>query len=489
MIIDLIGGSYQHKYKNFNSQRTINFYPVPSTAEEKNKTMVALFPTPGLDLYSSIPGRYNRGIWVTQVHGLSNRCFTVVDDKLYELTNNGSVVILRGSLTNIGTGSTKVWMVANANNQLGIFHYNASYVLDLSTNILTQITSVQFPNHVTSVAFTDGYTFITADDAVYFCTSNDMLNNWSSLNVYSPTSRPAPTIAVTTFKEQTFNFTSETIETYYNDGSTPWIRLPRSTVFVGLVAPETLSTWNDGFMFLGREKDGEAQIYYYDGQSCVPVSPFSITWNINKSNSLRDSYSFMQHTKDGHVLYYLTVPDLNTTFVYDVQTKIWHERQSTQPMQDSNGDFVYSKFRGRHSCNFNGVNLFADVYSGNVFKENYSSFTENNNVIIRSRISKTFGQEKAQIDVSSVEFDFNSGQAVLSGQGSVPRLMFKYSKDNGLSFSSERLIVLGQTGKFLERARIRKLGTARQWTIAIAISDPIDFMVQEAVAHGSIGQD
>jgi hypothetical protein len=487
MIIDLNGGSYEHKYKNFNSQRTINFYPVLSTAEENTKSPTALFPTAGLTLFSTIAGRYNRGLWVVRNHDFANRSFTVVDNTLYEISANGGLVTNRGTMANLALGASKVWMVTNANNQLGIFSYNASYVLDLETNTLTQITTNQFPNHVTSVAFADGYTFITADGAVYYCTTNDMLNNWNALNVYSPTSRPAPTIAVTAFKEQTFNFTSESIETYYNDGTTPWTRLPRSTIFVGLEAAETLATWNDGFIFLGREKDGEAQVYYYDGTTCSAVSPFSITWHLNKSVSLQDCYSYMQHTKDGHVLYFLSVPDLNTTFVYDLQTKQWHERQSTQPFQDSNGDFVYGMFRGRHSCNFNGINLFADLYSGNIYKEDYTNFTEDNNTIIRTRISKTFGQEKNYISVTSVEFDMNSGSGTLSNQGSTPRMMFRYSKDNGISFSNPKLIDIGLTGQYTKRPRIRKLGSARQWTVEISISDPVDIMIQQAIAHGIVG--
>lgn len=486
MRIDLIGGSYEQKYKSFNSQRTINMYPVPSIPEEKNKTQIALFPTAGSIKFATISGRYNRGIFTVRNHDYANRCFSIVDDGLYEIANDGTVTS-RGTLTDIGTGSTKVWMVANANNQLGIFHYNASYVFNLASNTLTKITSAQFPGLVTSAAFTDGYTFVTSVGAVYFCTTNDMLNNWSSLNVYSPTSTPAPTIAVTTFKEQTVNFTSIDITTYYNDGATPWTRLPRSTILVGLVNPESLATWNDGMMFLGKNSSGETAVYFYDSQTCAPISPFSINWQLNNVNNLYDAYSYIEHTKDGHLWYYLTIPETKTTYIYDVTTKMWHERQSTQPALDSNGDFVYRQFRGRHYTNFNGKNLFSDLYSGNIYKEDYNTFTEDSNVIIRTRISSTIEQEKNNISVTEVEFDMNSGSGALSGQGSDPLLMFQYSKDNGYTFSPIRTIPIGPLGYRTERPRIRKLGTARQWTVKFSISDPVDFMINGALAHGIIG--
>ena len=64
MQIDLIGGTYEHKYRSWNSQRTINWMPqiTDQKSAEKNKTQIALIPRPGLTQFSNISGDAVRGL-------------------------------------------------------------------------------------------------------------------------------------------------------------------------------------------------------------------------------------------------------------------------------------------------------------------------------------------------------------------------------------------------------------------------------------------
>ena len=133
------------------------------------------------------------------------------------------------------------------------------------------------------------------------------------------------------------------------------------------------------------------------------------------------------------------------------------------------------------------MNLFFDKYSGQVFKEDYTNSTENGTLIRRRRTSQTYSQEYQNISVTSLELDCNTGYGVTTGQGSNPVLMLEISRDGGYTYGQPRLIFLGAIGIHKFRARLHKLGIARNWVFRLTLTDPIDLMIQNCIAHGSVG--
>src|ERR1044071_6630041 len=126
MKIDLLGGSYEAKYKELNSQKTINWYPVLSTTDEKDKSTTQLYPTPGLTTWVTLPGRYIRALYSPRTPD-QNTCFAIIDTTLYEIFLNQSYVN-RGSVANCAQGTTRIYMEANSADQLFICNYNAAYI-------------------------------------------------------------------------------------------------------------------------------------------------------------------------------------------------------------------------------------------------------------------------------------------------------------------------------------------------------------------------
>lgn len=512
MKIDLLGGSYKQKYPELNSQRTINRYVVPGLKNEKDKSQSASFPTPGLTTFVHLPGRYVRCLWTAVSHDV-HRCFAIVDTTLYEVLPNKSFVSY-GKLTNLAFGTTKVYLAMNDNDQMFLGHPSAAYVFNLATNVLTQVTDVLFPGDCEYVTSTDGYIILTSAGSVFGSQLNDALNFTLGFT-YAPTWKAAKTTAVESLREEIYNFTKQTIEIYLNDGVSPYSRLPRSTIYVGLLAKDSLVVWNDGFLFLGTDAEGESAIYYFDGwYTAQPVSTFSITWALNRftTDQLTNAYGYLQRTKDGHVWYYLTVPVLKTTFVYDFTTKEFQERQSKQPFNDVNGDNVYREFRGKHFTNFKGLNLFADLYSGKIFFEDWTNQTEDFETIKRVRTSQTFSQDYQQIAVSRLEIDCNTGYGNNAtnltwdtttttfdvwtnlwnlpfqdvNYKTSPLLTLEYSKDGGYNWFQPRSVRLGVQGDHLFRAKINNLGSARNWIFRLTDTDPTDLMFQNAVARGDV---
>ncbi len=362
-----------------------------------------------------------------------------------------------------------------------------AYNYDLATNTLTLISDIDYPG-MDTCDYMDGYLLLSRNGRAYFNSVLNDFTSWVGTDVFTPSFKADSEIAVAVLKEEVYNFGSQSIEVYLNDGTSPFSRRSGSTMLIGLAAVNSLVTFNDGFLFLGKNDRGQFAVYTVQPNYTIEqISNFAVNWSLNNTTgSVKDAYAFIQYTKDGHIWYHITLPSLKTTYVYDVMTKEWFERQSLQPFQDSDGSDVYREFRCKYYVNFNGKNLFFDMYSGKIFLESYSVATEDGLTIKRQRVSQVFSQEEAYTGASTLQIDCNVGEAATNtGQGVDPVLMLEISRDGGRTFGAARNINLGALGKYVSRAKINKLGTARNWVLRLTLTDPIDLMIQSAIVSGS----
>ena len=483
MQIDLIGGTYEHRFKSWNAQRTINWYPkiTDQKSQEKNKTQIALFPRPGLSQFANVGGECIRGLF-TAVTRTQERLFAVSGTTLYEIYYDGSYVS-RGSLTGMATGSKlKVYAAINGNSEMMIQDSLAAYIFDLNTNTLTRITDIDYPGG-TTLDYADGYFIIS--DGESRVTFSDLNNgtSWTGSSFFTPTFKPDGVKAIVAFREEVYCFGDDTIEIYINDGDTPFIRQARTSLYFGLTARHSIAIHHSGMFFLGRSRTGGSEVYQIGADySLNPLSSPGISDLLN-AHTNEDAEGFVHSTKDGHIFYYLHLPALNTTLVYDVTTGLWHERNSLLPYPDVDGTKRNDMFRGRNYVSFKGLNLFGDWHSGKIFIEDASVSTDDGNIRILKRISPVFHKELKNISVNSLEFDINTG----TGNTTSPVMMLSYSRDGGNTFDSEELLGMGETGLYDYRVRTSNLGTARNWVIEFSISDAIDVIMMQAEMHGSIG--
>jgi hypothetical protein len=486
MIIDLIGGTYEQRFKDWSAQRTINWYPKIADQKEKDKTQIALVPRPGLTQFANVSGNSVRGLFTARTL-TQERLFAVVDTNLWEILYDGSTV-LRGALTGMSTGSkSKVYMALNGNSQLMVQDPLAAYVFDLTDNTLAKNTDIDYPGG-TTLDYADGY-FVISDleGRVTFSELNDGLD-WPGSNFFTPTFKPDKVKAVVTSREEVICFGDETIEVYINDGDTPFIRQSRTSMYYGLTARDSIAVHQSGVFFLGKSKTGGSEVYLLGNDySLNPVSTPAISQMLNRSSN-EDAEGFVMCSTDGHIFYHLHIPALNTTLVFDIVTGMWHERQSVRPFANANGEKIQDVFRGRNFVAFKGMNLYGDWWSGKIFKEDLSVTTDDGNIRVLERISSVFHSELKYVSVYSLEFDLNSGFGRTTGQGSKPIMMLKYSIDGGNTFEPEEFVELGNLGMYDQRVQSNNLGTARDWVISFKVTDPIDVMVMQAVARGSVGR-
>lgn len=486
MIIDLIGGTYEQKFKDWNCQRTINWYPVVSKDEEKNKTKIALFPRPGLTTFASASGNCVRGLFTARTL-TSERCFAVIDTSLYEIHYDGSATFI-SSLDGLISGTkTKVYMEINNNNEMMIQDPAAGYIFDLNNDTLARITDEDYPGGKT-LAYSDGY-FIISDNngRVSFCELGSGLD-WDGFNFFTPSFKPDAVRAVVTFREEIYCFGDSTIEVYINDGETPFIRQSRTSIYYGLTAPHSVAAWHGGVFFLGKSVNGGNDVYMMGTNYALnPISSTpSISAKINEYTN-EDAEGFVECTRDGHIFYHLHLPSAGTTLVYDMTTNMWHERQSQRPFADADGTNPQDVYRGKCFTQFKGMNLLGDWYSGKIFKEDDNAVTDDGYIRKLRRIGPVLHNELKYISVYSLELDMNSGFGTTIGQGSDPTMMFRCSLDGGNTFEPEQMHKLGKIGNYDYKVEIRKLGTSRNWVVDFSISDPVNIIIMQAVMNGSVG--
>jgi hypothetical protein len=511
MQFDIVGGSYQNKYISMNAQRTINFYIHKQLMEgETDKFQHSLQPTPGLLNLVDTTRTYLRGIFVARTL-TKERCFVAADNYLYELLSNDTVTSL-GQMSNMTSDSSTVYFACNSENQVMISNTSASYIFDMDTDTLTQITDTDFPANPTSLAYLQGYFIVAAGGRVYY---SDLLNglSWNASSFFTPSAYADKTIAAVVWRDDIHCFGTESIEIYINDGSSPFSKQDRSTINVGLVSVDSLKVFHDGIIFLGRMNKGETKVYFYNGQTCTPLSPFSVDWGMNESaavtssdtpvlwNNLNtyfwnnwtvaynngiisfdDTYAELQYSKDGHIFYYLTVPYTSTTYVFDILTQEWTERQSLNP--NNNEQDV---FRGKHMTNFLNRNIFTDIYTGKLMRESFSIATELDSQITRTRISAINSKDKKYISIYDFELDMTLGVGLIATPATAANVKFYYSRNGGNTYSAVSNLSTGTSGQFTARPRLTKLGTARDWVFKLVVTDAANLAINSSFITGMVG--
>jgi hypothetical protein len=506
MQFDIVGGSYENKYISVNAQKTINWYihkQILKGAEEKYGS--SLQPFPGLVEFCDTSISNLRKHFVARTVNYT-RYFIVADNVLYEADVDGNLTN-RGTMTDMSTDANPVYMAVNGNEQLLIVEASASYWLDLATNVLTKVTDADFPSNPTYMSYGQGYFFVTAGGRVYYSDLNSAAN-WTGSSVFTPTAQADKTLAAVFWRDDVHCFSNETIEIYINDGSTPFVKQDRSTINVGIFSVDTISVFHEGIIFVGQSRNGQKKVYYYNGQTVAPISDSNIDWAINNPTALsgtmsvaweelndltwdqwydqwgiteNDAYSEIQYSKDGHIFYYLTIQPLNTTYVFDMTSQEWVERQSL--LTDTS---LQKQFRGKSLVNFNGMNLWTDTQSGKILKEDFETLTEDGNAITRTRISKFFSNEKKNISVYSFELDCTTGVGLSSTPATAANLSFYYSRNGGNSYSNAITLSTGASGSYIQRPRTHKLGTARDWVFKLVQTDTADLAINSAIVNGIV---
>ena len=93
-----------------------------------------------------------------------------------------------------------------------------------------------------------------------------------------------------------------------------------------------------------------------------------------------------------------------------------------------------------------------------------------------------------RVFVDRFELDIQAGVGLISGQGSDPQVMLRYSRDGGETWSlQQQWRSMGKQGQYTKRLRWLKQGQGREWQWEVTITDPVWRTIIAAHADLAVG--
>lgn len=455
MKIALVGQTYQQRSPPFDAQRTINFFPV---FDETGKEVSALYGTPGLSLFGDLGGAESRECFTAS----NGRCFFVSGSMLFEISSDGSETN-RGSLL---TSSGNISMDENGV-QLGVCDGIYLYTFNYSTNAFARVTDADLPSNVGFLTVIDGYFVVNEVNTGRFYISSLLDgSSWNALDFATAESNPDNLLCVKNALGQLWLYGTKTTEIWTNTGASdfPFSRISGAIMEVGILAPHSVADVGNSTIWLGRNKHGQGVVYAAQGFIPEPISAEPINLLIANASSPENIKSLV-YQEEGHTFYCLTGGGLETTLVYDLSTRQWHERSYNNAGNMSQHLAACCTFAF-------GKQLVGDRRNGNIYEMSLDYYSDNGEDIVSERIYTHLSDMNQRIRYNALEISMETGVGQQTGVTD-PLISMQLSKDGARTWSNWYNTRIGKVGQYLTKVVFRRLGIAEQMTFKIRISAQI----------------
>jgi len=469
----ILGSSYVARSINAADNRMVNLFP--EVIPEGGKEPGFLNRAPGLKFQQTIGTGPIRALWAHQTNG--SDFYVVSGTEFYKVTGLTAAPTLLGTVT--GTGPVSI---ADNGTQIFLACNGPSYIYNEVTNVFAQITDPDFPGAVT-VGYLDGY-FVFNEPNSQKIWVTELLDGTSvdPLDFASAEGSPDGLVAVNVDHREAWLFGTDSIEVWYNAGQAdfPLTRIQGAFNEIGCVASFSIAKLDNGLFWLGTDARGQGIVYRANGYTGVRVSTHAIEYAIAQYGNISDAVAYT-YQQEGHAFYVLTFPSANATWVYDVATQAWHERAG---WNTSLGEFT--RHRSNCQCNFGGNTVVGDYENGNIYTLDLDVYADNGGIQkwLRSWRALPTGQNNLKRTAQhSLQLDCESGTGLITGQGSDPEIMLRWSDDGGHTWSNEHLSKMGKIGEYYRRVFWRRLGMTlklRDRVYEVSMTDPVKTAIMGA---------
>ena len=467
MIIPFATNSYKSKSLPLSAQRCVNAYAESEPADAK--TQIAVFGVPGLTLFATCGTGPVRGF-----HVMAGMLFVVSGPNLYSVSSLGVATALGGAV-----GGTGFVCMSDNGTQVLITNGVNGYIYS-TANGFQVITDSNF-HASTSCTFFDNYFVLSWDGTNKFFISNSLDGTtYSGTDFASAEVSSDLVLAVVNQQENLLIFGQTTIETWYDAGTLnfPFQRIDGGTIERGCAAALTPIKEDNSVFFLGDD----IVFYRLDGTIPRRVSTHALEDAWQNYTSVADAYT-QSYTFEGHKFIVLTFPAANATWIFDISTSLWHERDSW----DINNN-QYGRWRGSCVAHVYNKLLVGDAYSGQIGFMDGATGTEFGNTIRLLMASPSVNSDRKRVFMSRFELDIEQGVGNANDPGSDPQAMLDYSDDGGRTFSTpQKWRSMGKIGAYRQRLRWLRLGQTRNRFLRLQISDPVRRTIISAHADLQVG--
>lgn len=359
----LFGIGLADRSLNVSAQGRLNLY-LEFRPEEDGIRIVA-HPTPGLSLFVDFGDTPVRGM-----HAVGNLLYVVHRGHFWEVNN-------AGTMTSRGTLLTTSGRVYFADNGTDIMIVDGSFGYTFDTSVpATPLAQIADGDYLpaNTVTWQDQY-FIQDNVGTgrFYISAVGDPTSWSALDFADAEASPDTLVRVFADHGELLLMGGDTTEFWGASGAAdfPYARLGSAVVEWGLAARESLTKFDSSVMFLGKNRMGEVQVVELNGYSPTPVGGTDFLYAINQYSTVADATAF-SYMRNGHAFYQINFPTAGKSWLYDGNTKLWGELQSSG---------------GRHRANmgviFNGSMYVADYALGKLYKLDSNVYSDNGAAVAR----------------------------------------------------------------------------------------------------------
>jgi hypothetical protein len=459
---EFCGGSYTAQAVVADAEVSVNLFPETNTAPGAlSKTM--LLPTPGLEHFATLPQGPVRGMF-----GQSGRMHAVGGMHLYHVASAGTVTDL-GTMNfnnNIATMTTN----GDGGDELLVISGDTGYVLNLTTNVLTNVVS-----DVTIGAMLDGF-FLALDVDTSTLKISDLLDGltWDPLQIAQRSTASDPWKSMLVVGKNIWLFGEFTSELWYNSGdSFPFAPFPGALIQQGIAATFAAAQVGNNVCWLAQNAQGMRTVVKAQGITTTKISTYAIDYKLSQMARVDDCETYA-YQENGHTFLVLNFPSANTTIVWDDTEQQWHDR--------GDWDVVDNQFnvdRPRVHTAIYDEHLVGDRTSGAIYRMSTDIATNaDGDGIRRLRRSPGLQNEQTPMRFDALRLFLEPGLGLQAGQGSDPMICLRYSDDGGKTWSNELWRSVGAQGDYKHIVEWNRLGRSRYPRVwEVSMTDPIPWRI------------
>ena len=236
----------------------------------------------------------------------------------------------------------------------------------------------------------------------------------------------------------------------------------------GIQAPDSVAVCGSTLYYLGSGESYAKGILMVSGQTYTKISE---DWLDDKLlGETGDSAYAFAYAQGSHNFYCLFLQNLQECWVYDTETKEWHQRVS-RVLESGNetrwrvSDMVWFKGQFRAFCNDGCMYRHSDEY----WYEDYGNATTRL-PMIRHRQGGVIVDSGKPFVFDEIAIECNVG--CWSDYTLQPDLLLEVSKDGGNTWGHVRSCRLGRTGDYSHRVRFHSLGYNRLCVLKVTYAHP-----------------
>lgn len=236
----------------------------------------------------------------------------------------------------------------------------------------------------------------------------------------------------------------------------------------GLQAPNSIAICGSNLYYLGSGESYAKGVLMISGQQYTKISE---DWLDNKLlGETGDSAYAFAYAQGNHNFYVLQLQNLQETWVYDTETKEWHQRTSRVFSTGEETRWRVSAmiwFKGQFLafCNDGCMYKHSDEY----WYEDYSGQTDRL-PMIRHRQGAVLVNDERPFIFNELSIECNVG--TWADYTLQPDLLLEVSKDGGNTWGHVRSARMGKTGNYSHRVIFRVLGYNRLCVLKVTYAHP-----------------